>query len=309
MTASIATHYYSIFLSLGICVGIGSGCLFVPSVAIVAQYFTTRRSAATGIVATGGSIGGIVFPIAFRKLTSELGWAWANRVLGFIVLATLLLPLSVMKPRVQPARRRAMFDFSAFKESAFLLFSGGLFLVFVGLYIPFFFMPTFAQLEIRANANLSFYLVAILNAGSFFGRLIPNILADKLGAWQVLLPVTLMTSVFGFIWIAIKDTPGVIALAIFYGFFSGAVISIPPSALVVISPNLAVVGTRMGMSFSLAGLGLLIGSPAGGAIIQTGAGFAGVAGFTGATIFGGFALFVLAWLSHKRKSANAASSV
>jgi MFS family permease len=57
MMASLATQYYQVFLSLGVCVGLGSGCLFVPSVAIAAAYFTTKRAAATGLVASGGSIG------------------------------------------------------------------------------------------------------------------------------------------------------------------------------------------------------------------------------------------------------------
>ena len=57
MMTSIATQYYQIFLALGICVGLGAGCLFVPSVAIVATYFTTKRAAATGLTAAGGSVG------------------------------------------------------------------------------------------------------------------------------------------------------------------------------------------------------------------------------------------------------------
>jgi len=71
MTASVANSYYNIFLALGICVGLGSGCLFVPSVAIVAQYFSTKRSLATGIVATGGSIGMAQNPDRERMLTSK----------------------------------------------------------------------------------------------------------------------------------------------------------------------------------------------------------------------------------------------
>ena len=57
MMTSLSGQYYQVFLSLGICVGIGSGCLFVPSVAIVSTYFSTKRAAATGLTAAGGSLG------------------------------------------------------------------------------------------------------------------------------------------------------------------------------------------------------------------------------------------------------------
>ena len=54
---SVATKYYQVLLAQGICVGLGGGCLFIPSVAIVAMYFRRRRALATGLAATGSSIG------------------------------------------------------------------------------------------------------------------------------------------------------------------------------------------------------------------------------------------------------------
>lgn len=63
MMTSIATEYYQVFLAFGLCVGLGAGCLFVPSVAIVATYFSTKRAAATGLTAAGGSVG-LYIPIS-----------------------------------------------------------------------------------------------------------------------------------------------------------------------------------------------------------------------------------------------------
>jgi len=57
MTASVARHYYSIFLSLGLCCGIGMSLLFTPSVAVIGTYFTTKRPIAAGVSATGAGVG------------------------------------------------------------------------------------------------------------------------------------------------------------------------------------------------------------------------------------------------------------
>lgn len=57
MMTSLANSYYQILLAQGICVGLGVGCLFLPSLAIVATYFTSKRALMTGITAAGGSIG------------------------------------------------------------------------------------------------------------------------------------------------------------------------------------------------------------------------------------------------------------
>lgn len=57
MMTSICTEYWQIILAQGIVVGFGAGCMLLPSVAVMPQYFTTRRAFATGVGAAGSSIG------------------------------------------------------------------------------------------------------------------------------------------------------------------------------------------------------------------------------------------------------------
>jgi MFS family permease len=54
---SLVKQYYQALLAQGVCVGIGGGILFVPSVAIVSTYFDKHRSLACGIAASGSSFG------------------------------------------------------------------------------------------------------------------------------------------------------------------------------------------------------------------------------------------------------------
>ncbi|KAI0483243.1 MFS transporter, MCP family, solute carrier family 16, member 10 [Xylariaceae sp. FL0804] len=301
LTASAAYHYYSIFLSLGVAVGLGSGCLFVPSIAIVSTYFTTKRSLATGITASGGSIGGVVFPIVFRRLLDTVGFGWACRTLGLINAALLVISFLISKPYgPPPTAKRRLIDPSALRNSSFLLFSISLFVVFIGLYVPFFYISDYAMEKTGASSQLSFYLLAIQNAGSAFGRVIPNLIAVRTGSLPILLGSMLGSSILAFCWPATSNIAGVIVVAILYGFFSGAVVSLPPSALVALSPDLSVVGSRLGISFSFAGLGLLIGNPIAGVIVTKPHGFLGQGLFAGATVLVGFALMCAATVTHKR---------
>ena len=64
MMTSLSDQYYQVFLAQGLVVGLGAGCLFVPSVAIGPQYFTTKKAVAVGITASGGSIGKFLTKIA-----------------------------------------------------------------------------------------------------------------------------------------------------------------------------------------------------------------------------------------------------
>lgn len=51
-----------------------------------------------------------------------------------------------------------------------------------------------------------------------------------------------------------------------YGFASGAIVSLLPAVVARLNPNMAILGTRMGMCFTFAGTGLLIGNPIAGAL-------------------------------------------
>jgi MFS family permease len=296
MMLSLATEYWQVFLAQGVCVGVGLGCLFLPSVALVATYFTTRRALAIGIVASGGSIGSVIYPIVFYRLQPQIGFPWATRVLGFIALATLAISISVMRTRLPPAKKaRAIFDWSAFKNIPFSLFSVGLFLSFAGLYIPIFYIIIWAETHAHIDQDLSFYLLPVLNSFSVFGRIIPGLLADRFGTLESMIVCTLCSSILAYIGIVIDTKGGLIVFAVLYGFVFGAVVSLPSAVVASLVPNLRLVGTWMGMSFVFAATGVLIGNPIAGSIIKVSKNeFSGGFIFSGSLVIGATACFVAA---------------
>lgn len=269
MMTSIATEYWQIFLAQGVCVGLGAGCLFLPSIAVVATYFTSKRALATGVVASGGSVGSVIYPIVFHRLLPRAGFGWATRAIGFIAFATLLISIAITRLRtVPPKKSRRLFDASAFRSILFVLFSFGVFLAGIGLYIPFFYVIVYAQVKIHVEDNLSFYLLSILNAASGFGRIIGGLLADKFGSLEVMCVFMLASSILSYVWIAIDNLGGLVVFCILYGFFTGAVVSLPPTVVAKLVPNFQKLGTWMGMNISCVGFGFLIGNPIAGTLIN-----------------------------------------
>lgn len=59
MMLSLSRQYYQLFLSQAICVGVGAGVAFTPSVAAAATSLTkpATRAKAMGLMACGSSIG------------------------------------------------------------------------------------------------------------------------------------------------------------------------------------------------------------------------------------------------------------
>lgn len=291
MMTSLASSYYQIILAQGILVGVGSGCLFVPSVAIMATYFTTKRALMTGITAAGGSIGtiipllppplinhsltttspsgGVIFPIVFRKLQPTLGFGWATRIVAFMALGMLCISFAVMRMRTPPPKEaRSLLDLRAFREATFDTFSLALFLAFVGLYFPFFYTPIYGTRIAHLPDGVSFYLLPVMNAGSIAGRIIPGLLADRMGSLNIIIPHAFVAAILAFAWLGIDNAAGLWVFSALYGYFSGAIVSLPPTIVALISPNMGLIGTRMGMSFTFAGFGLLIGNPIAGAILN-----------------------------------------
>ncbi|KAF2660427.1 MFS general substrate transporter [Lophiostoma macrostomum CBS 122681] len=284
MMVSLCTEYYQVLLAQAFCMGIGCACLFIPSVAILSTYFTTKIALAVGVAASGSSLGGVIYPIVFHNLLPQIGFAWTTRVLGFMILGTQIIPVACMRVRVLPSQKRSLFDLRAFLIPAYALHCLGFFLGFVGLYMPFFYAQVYAINQHITNENLAFYLLAIMNATSIFGRIIPNYVADKVGPFNVVIPCTVVTSVLCFCFITVSSSAGIVVLMGFYGFFSGSFVSLPPTIIVHLSLNARdKIGTRLGQSFAVIACGLLIGTPIGGVILDA-------KGFTSVWIFGGVML-------------------
>lgn len=170
MMLSLTHTFWQALLAQGFVVGMGGGMLFVPAVAIMPTYFSTRIGLAIGLAASGSSTGGIIYPIMFERLLGIVGYSWSVRILGFTALATLLIPITVMKMRIKPAKARAIIDTTAFTDWPFVTFTVGTMIGFIGLYTGFFYTSFYGQATGITNPTLSFYLVPILNAGSVFGR-------------------------------------------------------------------------------------------------------------------------------------------
>lgn len=292
MMVSICDKYWQLMLAQGICMGIGAGGLFITSVAIIPSYFTTKRAFAIGIAASGSGLGGVLYPIIFHRLQPQIGFGWATRVCGFIALGTLLVPCLGIKVRALPATERKVVDFSAFRELPFCLFCLAVFVGYIGLYVPFFYMELFASQEAGLNSRLSFYMLPVLSSGSVVGRLLPGFIADFMGPMNVLSICTTVAALLGFCWIAVHDTlGGLIVWALLYGIFSGAFVSLQPSTIVSITDDMSTIGGRLGMNIFCAALGILIGNPVAGVIVDSS--WIGLQSFCGGTLLAGAALVLI----------------
>ncbi|KAL4941277.1 major facilitator superfamily domain-containing protein [Aspergillus oleicola] len=267
MMLSLCTKFWQVLLAQAFCIGIGSGLLFTMTVSLLPTWFRTRLGLAVGIASSGSSLGGIIYPIVLYRLLDPIGFPWAVRTLGFLALATFIIPLSVMRMRVRVPKPRAIIDRSAFADAPFMLFTLSVLILFIGNAILIFYISFYPENRRFSDTSLAFYMVAIFNAGSFFGRIAPNALSDRIGVFNTIAPTTLLLGVTVLCMIAVHNEAGIIVEAVITGFFSGVVVAMPPVCFRILTRDPSMIGTRIGQGFAIGGLGLLIGGPSAGAIL------------------------------------------
>lgn len=104
---------------------------------------------------------------------------------------------------------------------------------------------------------------------SIFGRIIPGIVADKVGRYNTVIFISTLSAVVTLaVWIPSNNSSAaLIVFAILFGFASGGVISISPSLIAQIS-DIRQIGNRNGIAFVAMSFGGLTGSPIAGAIVS-----------------------------------------
>ncbi|KAF7347948.1 MFS general substrate transporter [Mycena sanguinolenta] len=265
-------HFYQALLSQGFGMGIGSGLIFVPSISVLSHYFRRRRAVVMGIVLSTGSLGSIIYAIIFNKLIKHenLGFPWAVRIIAFINVFVLAISNLIMKPR-PPARKPEPVDLTQIlRDGPYWLTNLGMFLGFLGVFVPYFYLQLFSFSR-GINAEFLTWTIPILNAGAMPGRVLPNFLADRYGTLNVLLPAAFLSGTIMWALLGITNDAGVVVFALFYGFVSGAFLTLvsPTIAAFSTSPTMNDIGLRIGISYSVIGLALLGGTPIAGALLTS----------------------------------------
>lgn len=267
--ASLCTTYVQLFLAQGLCMGIGAGLMFCPTVALLPTYFVRRRALALAISACGSATGGIVFPVVVQQLLPRIGFPWTMRVLGLINAVTFAPGFLFLRQRLPPRKSGPFFEWAAFKEAPYTLYAIGMYLNFWGLYVAFFYVGSFGREIIGVSQETSITLIIIMNSLGIVGRVIPSAISDwKTGPFNALIPCTSTTAVMIFGWMGVRSMGDMYAFTVLYGFFAAGVQSLFPAASSSLTTDLKKTGIRFGMLLSIVSFASLTGSPIAGALIQ-----------------------------------------
>ncbi|PWN31529.1 MFS general substrate transporter, partial [Meira miltonrushii] len=181
MMASISKSYYQFILSQGLCSCIGYGLCFTPALSVPSTWFLKKRGLAIGLVVSGTSVGGVIWPIAINRMLNFDGVSlgWTLRMVGFLQLALMVAATFLIKSRLPRNLLKDPPPITKFltDRTTMIFVSGGI-VMFFGLYVPYFYITPYG-IRWGASPGAAFYYPAIMNGVSFFGRFIIGILADR----------------------------------------------------------------------------------------------------------------------------------
>ncbi|KAH7348244.1 major facilitator superfamily domain-containing protein [Pyrenochaeta sp. MPI-SDFR-AT-0127] len=268
-TLSAAKTYWQLLLTQGLLTGIGGGIFFVPVMGLCSTYFSTHKGMALGIVTSGNSAGGVIYPLVVRQLLPKLGFGWTVRVLGFINVASLALVIAFMKPRLPPRKSGPLIEWDAFRDMPYVLHVLGMCFLMPPVYCVFYYIASFARDTLSMPYTTSLNLVILLNGVGFPARVLPGFIADRyIGVLNVLVICLLGNIIILWSWLSVKSIATYYVWTVCYGIFGAAFQSLFPTTIAAYSSDITKTGTRLGMAFTVIGFSALVGGPISGALLQ-----------------------------------------
>lgn len=263
-------EFYQFILGFGVLGGISASMVLTPSVACITHWFLRRRALASGIAATAGGVGGIIFPVIISKLSPSIGFGWSIRIIGFICAANCAFCVAFLRTRLpKDPKRNSKIDIKALKEPRYALLTLAVALIDVALLVVLTYIPAYAQYYGMKESS-AYELSSMMNGASILGRTIPGYFADRFGRFNVMIITTFVCAVITLaLWLPCgSNQAAIIAYTVLYGFWSGTSISLALVCIAQISKT-EDFGKRYGVTYSLVGIGTLVALPIAGQLLKT----------------------------------------
>jgi len=276
------------YLTYGVGIGIASGCSFIPMVATVGGWFERRRNAAIGLTVSGIGCGPLFVAPLIGVLIHRYGWRTSYLLLGLISAALLALcAITIERPPVVLVRTRTRLGDVARTPPFILLCLAGT-LSNVGTFIPFVYLPDFAQTwHVHSVAAAS--LLGVIGGASVIGRLGLGGASDRFSVLGLYKLTLLMIGVSYVLWFMPASYTALVIFAVILGIGYGGSVALS-AAVVADLFGVHGLGAMLGVIYGGSAFSSLAWPPLAGYIVDRTGSYSGVALLGGGTALVAFAL-------------------
>lgn len=221
--ASFASRVWHLYLTQGVLVGAGIGCIIIPSTAVLSQWFSKRRSVANGISSAGSGVGGAAFAWGTAALIRNQGLNWALRTTGLVALTANVVAASLLRDRNSHIRPTQLaFDVTLFRRKAVVLLLLWAFMSMFGYIALLFSLSDFA-LAIGLSPKQATNIIGFLNIGTAVGRPIIGVISDLVSRVAT---ASVLTFLCGLICFALWLPATTLGLTVPFAICCGAILGV-----------------------------------------------------------------------------------
>lgn len=218
--ASLATQIWHLFLTQGVLFGMGMGMLFIPVASVIPQWFTSKRSLASGVSLSGAGLGGLVYSLATQAMIDRFGLTWAFRILGILAFTVITTCILLIRDRSRTAKSsRAMMELALTKNGGFVLLIGFSCFTIFGYFILIFSLASYGD-EIGLTPSRASLISGLFNLGQAVGRPCIGYFSDSVGRINI---AGIATFLAGVICLAVWVNAKTYGLLVFFAIIEGLV--------------------------------------------------------------------------------------
>jgi MFS family permease len=279
------------YLTYGAGVGIAVACGYVPLVAAVGGWFERRRAVALAVAVSGIGVGTLLGAPLAAMLIEAIGWRGTHVAFGLTGAALLVGCAVVVRRPPQPVEGGSAPALRALARSVpFRSMYAATLLAAFALFVPVVHLPAYAGAS-GASPVAGATLVGIIGVASVVGRIALGAIADRFGRVRTFQASFAVLAAAFALWLGHSALRGpfavLVAFAVVLGVGYGGWIALQP-AVIADAFGVRGLGWLVGLVYTAAGIGALLGVPAAGALVDATGGYGWAAGVAGLCALGAF---------------------
>lgn len=231
MMASFAVNLWQLYMTQGVLQSLGMALIALPGFGILPQWFKKRRDIASAIAAGGSGVGGTMYNLAMQKVLEKRGVFWALRAQSILIFGLLWIAIALIRSRMKKSITVSIYDMEVLRSAGFWILVMYCIVCMFGYVIVLYDMAAVTK-TLGYSAYQGSIAAAMVQVGSFFGRPIVGLLAQKVGAVTASFIAYVFCAIFTFsMWIPARNLPTMYAYCILMGGLMGTIFATMPPIL------------------------------------------------------------------------------
>lgn len=226
MLASFSKKLWQLYLTQGLLQSSGLALISLPNLTILSQFFRKKRVLASGISTAGSGIFGIIFNLGMQGIVEARDPFWALRAQAIISFVMVWIAIALFRSR----DKHHNVEFTLY-DTEVLRLHGYWFVAFYCMFCLFGYVTTLYTIvnyttSLGYTAYQGSIAAAMIQLGSFIGRPIVGLVADKYGVTNITFYCYLVSGILCLaMWIPARNFATVLIFGLIIGGIMGVIFS------------------------------------------------------------------------------------